>query len=940
MRPGFFARLLVAGANWRLRTDDADIVVERKSGARRVPVDSLEDVIVRRGVLWATLDAPVAGDSPVVLPGLRPSDANQIRANFREWFSERAVAEVGAKRAELAAAAVGDISVINAELDEFYARDIYLSARDADLWLDSRAPELLERLEKFRQLTSHPMFAEWAVSPEFMSGGRRFRDLSLGERTELRKRNEEFVVRETAAWSDFFDRVEKTPLTGEQRRAAVVMENRNLLVAAAGSGKTSAVVGKIGYALKKGLCRPSEIIALAFNNKAAEELRERIRLRLGECLDGGEVEAMTFHALGLGILGEATGAKPRTAEWAANLGENFGRKTGELVGNLAAADPDFFAAWANLLSVFRWQMKPRDHFKGLADYDRHLEGIGAKERGREKIPTLKGDSVKSLEECLIANYLFVNGVEYEYERDYEHDTSDSERGQYRPDFYYPRANVYHEHFALNARGKAPAFMGGDEYVRGAEWKRELHAKKGTRLIETTSAMFHDGDVFEHLREELARCGALEGADPLSPDEVAARLRDHETRPIYSLMATFLSHWKSGGRTRDDLSSRLNRFEGFARARARAFLDVMLPFRDFYDKRLRDNNEVDFDDMLIGAAEALRSGSARRECKLILADEFQDISRARAELLRALLEQNPDCKLFAVGDDWQAIYRFAGADVFIMTNFADEFGAAESNQLTRTFRSNQGIADVASRFVRTNPEQIEKEVRADDPSRAGVVNVVRYHWDEHESAAAESKLAEIAALAKEAGERRSVFILARYNRLLPEKMSAWKKRFAESLDVSFLTMHRAKGLEADYVVVLGMNEGRWGFPNGMEDDPVLELVMPRAEKFEFAEERRLFYVALTRARRKVYLLARRDRPSRFVEEIVRDGGGEVLEELADESGATTPARRCPKCGGGFLVEREGRHGLFHGCSAYPDCDYTRDAKSSARIPPRGPQRTRG
>ena len=379
-------------------------------------------------------------------------------------------------------------------------------------------------------------------------------------------------------------------------------------------------------------------------------------------------------------------------------------------------------------------------------------------------------------------------------------------------------------------------------------------------------------------------------------------------------------------TKDELRDRLNQMDGFAQARTRAFLGAMFPLRDFYEKKLRDNNEIDFDGMLIEAAAALQSGRARHSYKLILADEFQDISRARAEMLRAMLAQNPDCKLFAVGDDWQAIYRFAGADIFIMVSFGDEFGETNESMLTRTFRSNQGIADIASNFIRANPNQIEKQIDAADSSCKGVVNVVRYRRDEDANPVIGMKLREIAEFAAP-GERRKVFILGRYKHLCPSKLPGWKRQFSKSLSIDFMTMHGAKGLEADYVIVLGMNTGLWGFPSEVDDDPILNLVMSVPEKFKFAEERRLFYVALTRAKHKVYLLSKQDSPSQFVEEIIRDKSGAVLDEVADKFGRTISANKCPKCGEGFLVERMGPSNLFYGCSTYPSCNHTQNRENS-------------
>ena len=186
-------------------------------------------------------------------------------------------------------------------------------------------------------------------------------------------------------------------------------------------------------------------------------------------------------------------------------------------------------------------------------------------------------------------------------------------------------------------------------------------------------------------------------------------------------------------------------------------------------------------MLNNATRALHSGEIKNPYKLILADEFQDISRARARMIQAMLKQNMESKLFAVGDDWQAIYRFAGADIFIMTSFREEFGETAQNVLSQTFRSNQGIADIASQFVSRNQSQIKKDVIASDSFCVGVVNVLRYQYDEHVRPLIESKLREVAGFAN-AREPISVFILGRYNikfydRLLPNKIIyQWEKDF--------------------------------------------------------------------------------------------------------------------------------------------------------------------
>ena len=360
----------------------------------------------------------------------------------------------------------------------------------------------------------------------------------------------------------------------------------------------------------------------------------------------------------------------------------------------------------------------------------------------------------------------------------------------------------------------------------------------------------------------------------------------------------------------------------------AFLNVVIPLREIYDRKLHDGNELDFDDMLASASCALRDGSVKHPYRLILVDEFQDISRSRAEMLHAMLAQNRDCKLFAVGDDWQAIYRFAGADILIMTNFRDEFGVAAEDQLTQNFRSNQGIVNVASHFVQKNPSQIPKEIRAGDSLRESVVHVVYYQLDEDVLPLVEAKLREI--VTNHGSEEKSVYILARYRRLCPlqPQLLEWKRSYGK-LDVQSMTIHQSKGLEADYVIVLGMNSGRYSFPCEIEDDPILKLVMPKAEPFEFAEERRLFYVALTRAKRKVILLTQHYRPSRFIKEILDNGNGSVTLERTHAKGKTSPCQICPKCQTGFLTERKGPFSLFMGCSTYPLCSHTQQTSAQER-----------
>ena len=174
-------------------------------------------------------------------------------------------------------------------------------------------------------------------------------------------------------------------------------------------------------------------------------------------------------------------------------------------------------------------------------------------------------------------------------------------------------------------------------------------------------------------------------------------------------------------------------------------------------------------------------------------------------------------------------------------------------------------------------------------------------------------------------RAKVYILARYNHLQPESMAAWKKQFGKTLDIQFSTIHRAKGQEADYVFVIGMNSGEYGFPSETEDDPLLQIVMPKPEQYEHAEERRLFYVALTRARYKVFLLAKKQNRSAFINEILANKCESVHENDMKESGEISEPQvlpECPECGG-VLKQITGQYGAFWGCTNFPKCKHTKN-----------------
>jgi DNA helicase IV len=302
-------------------------------------------------------------------------------------------------------------------------------------------------------------------------------------------------------------------------------------------------------------------------------------------------------------------------------------------------------------------------------------------------------------------------------------------------------------------------------------------------------------------------------------------------------------------------------------------------------------------------------------KHILVDEFQDISQDRFRLLRAMLNQNKETKLFSVGDDWQSIYRFAGSDVQIMANFRDKFRNCSISFLNHTFRSYQGIVEVASEFIQENPDQIKKEVVSDKRLDGNQVLIEGYNNKSDQEKKLESTLEKLNKTGADNNVVVTVFLLARYNHQLPT-VSTYQQRFL-FLDLKAMSIHASKGLEADYVILLSLESGSYGFPSRISSDPLLDMVTPVPEDFEHAEERRLMYVSITRAKRATILFASTVYRSSFVNELSRYESVTCRQSF-------TKGEQCPECKVGNLKKKKGKHGDFLGCSEYPTCAYTQNS----------------
>ena len=276
------------------------------------------------------------------------------------------------------------------------------------------------------------------------------------ERLRIRA-NETYITNELRRSRAFFDTVEAHPLTDEQRRAVVVDETCNLVIASAGSGKTSVIVAKAGWLLRRGYRQASS--CSCWRSPEMPEQRCRSASATGLAMKRlTDITVQTFHQLGKSIIGHAEGKSPTLAKVAEDRKALFDLLK-DIVSDLLA-NPNVSAI---LLNWFQDKFAPyrsEHEFHSFGEYWDYIR--------RYEIRSLQGEKVKSFEECEIANFLYLNGVPYEYERAYEVETATADKQQYQPDFYLTEARIYLEHFAVTASGDTPAFIDRDEYLSGME----------------------------------------------------------------------------------------------------------------------------------------------------------------------------------------------------------------------------------------------------------------------------------------------------------------------------------------------------------------------------------------------------------------------------------------------------------------------------------------
>ena len=723
---------------------------------------------------------------------------------------------------------------------------------------------------------------------------------------DVEKFRQQYVNRCKKEFSAYFDRVESNPLTERQRDACVIDEDSNLILGGAGTGKTSTLVGRAGFLLQSGQANPAQILLLAFARKAAKEMQQRLNQRV----DVKGIVASTFHKLGKDIIAEVENRQPSISPL---KDEKMLEKYVDQWFEEMLADPPYKQFVLNYFGDYLYETVNSFDFETKGEYFEYIRA--------NDIRTLKGEEVKSLEECLIANHLFALGIEYKYEAPYQYPTHGPDFRQYKPDFYLPTYDIYIEHIGIDRDGGTARFVDREKYHQDLKWKRNLHEKHNTCLLETYHYERMEGNLQQGLEQKLTEVGVE--FNPLPPEEMLEALRKFgAVSAVAKLLAKLLQGCKRNGICPDQLQT--ENFPHVDPDRLQRIRIILSPIYESYQRCLAENQEIDFDDMIHKAVAYVEAGHFVAPWRYILVDEFQDISAPRARLVKALQESADECSLFCIGDDWQAIFRFTGCDIRFTTEFEAEFGPTKMTALDKTFRFNNSICEITSRFVLENPLQRPKTLTTHTTVEYPAVSLLRQKrpgksdFDERLNRV----LAQIDGRAQEGS---NVYLLSRFRFNLPEtaQMTALRKQFP-ALKIQPSTIHGSKGLEADYIVVLGLERGEYGLPSRKVDHPLLEALLPVPDSFPYAEERRLFYVALTRAKQRVYLISDMANASEFVVELLNNKYplelGEFETDLAQKFFTLI---RCMECKTGTMVAREGKNGAFYGCSHYPLCNHTEE-----------------
>ena len=706
----------------------------------------------------------------------------------------------------------------------------------------------------------------------------------------LKKHNRSYVDDKLLKYKDYFDNMftsisNKIILDKSQREAIICDEDNVIILSGAGSGKTTTISGKVKYLIEIKKVNPKSISIVTFTKKAKEELSYRINdiFKL-------DVDIYTFHSLGLKIIKNYYKSNIDIIEEKGQY-----QIIADYIKNTLFKDKDKFELF---FMSFKDKLKINEEYKlfdNFSDYHAYMykrkyitENKDMNSYIKEQIirrkaylRTLNGEYCKSKEEVDIANFLYLNNIYYEYEKGYKKIENNK---IYKPDFYIEQNNNYNyiEHFGIdrdNLTNDRYTDRELKEYLSNMKLKQDYHKQNKLEdlFIVTYSKQDNKSNYLEVLKQSLIKKGYI--LSKRSNDEIYDRLKNtSEDRYIsdfiYRIAIPFISYFKKSGLSIEELDKLKNG------SKLDIQIDVIKDILDNYNNRLKEKNLIDFEDMINLAYKIMPKVKEKElgvDYKYILIDEYQDISMQRFNLTKKIANLF-SAKIIAVGDDYQTIFGFSGSRIDLMTNFKNYLEDAKQIPITNVYRNSQELIDIATTFINKNSNQIKKKLtsikRLENPVEIYVYDDSDYlKTNYNKSVILDSIIDNIYNMDKKG----SLLLLERYNNDIETILNndlfirknhervVNKKHPDYKLD--YLTIHKSKGLEYDNCILINAIDNKYGFPSKIEDEEIIKILKPKIdEDILYPEERRLFYVAMTRTKNKLYILVPKSKKSSFVKEI--------------------------------------------------------------------------
>ncbi|MBP3200702.1 MAG: UvrD-helicase domain-containing protein [Lachnospiraceae bacterium] len=758
--------------------------------------------------------------------------------------------------------------------------------------------------------------------------------------------NEKFIKEKLINEKSYLDNILKSDnpniiLDENQRKVVLSDEDYTLVIAGAGTGKTTTVEAKVKYLVDKKGIKPEEILVISFTNKAVEELKKRIvdKLKI-------PCRISTFHSLGYMIANnDAENKKTPVTEGYLYVKINEYLKK-YVLGKKDKVDEliKFFAMYIDapysendIKKIFEY-IENAD-FKTLKSYIGEYKVEFIDKISNQK-RTINNEILRSYDEVKIANFLYLNSIDYEYEKISPISPVSFQKSKklYTPDFYVKQGDkeCWIEHFGMINEDDTSEILNDDsiyKYIKEKNDKIRAHKNANLDLI-CTFHKYNDGDdCIKHLKKELSTKGFE--FNKRDSEEVYKKFVDCcESKYIdkfAKLIMRFINNFKSRGWEEKEFKTlKTNNKLKSGNVRNDIFLNICESCYSYYQDCLREEHKLDFQDMINESTRVLDNLDVYKSnlnYRYIFVDEYQDISLQRFDLTKEL-SKVCDAKIIAVGDDWQSIYAFSGSDIDCFLNFKKMMGYSNEIKIENTYRNSQELIDIAGGFIQENKKQIRKTLYS--PKRIDKPIIIETYKDVYDKndrikdknyylgMVVDHILGEI--VDKNIIENKKsneilligrfgfdAYKLVKFSDLFEynESNKKMKSKTYPFLDLTFLTAHSSKGLSYDNVIIINAENGLYGFPSQKESDPIMKMVTKIDNSFDKAEERRLFYVALTRTKNRVYIAAPQNKPSKFIIELINNYSniesiGRINLEVPKEN-AFRVKYTCPVCG--FPLQRQ-------------------------------------